>query len=178
MRHPMPRFVLILLTLCGLCGLLAVACGCTSCRDVSSDPRYLAGGLRTGQNYILQVDALIIDINHGRVFFDRLPCRPGLWAEAAGKTSPYYGTLPTAAQWEQSHQPGNVRGVLAAGTPLILEKVIFYDYVENADTYYVFRATDGPQRGESFCFNDLMSPSSESTPRLLVPNPATLRANF
>jgi hypothetical protein len=129
--------------------------------------------MHVGQTFVLTRDVFVIDTNDGRLFFDPVFCTPGLWVDVPGRGSILWGSpLPTVEEWDRTHNPHEIRGVIRAGAVVSLDKIIYDAHIEDDDSYYVFDVVDGAFRGRPVCFNLLMEPRSpEPKSRLYrVPN--------
>jgi hypothetical protein len=149
----MRALVILLLALCVFC-----SGGCTSCKDVSNDPKYL-GSLKIGATYQLGVSVFYYDFNQDRLFFDHYACVPGFWLlpeQFDPFPSSTYMKTPSLREFESGQTTAGVKGIVAVGTELIFIKVIYYDYFEDTALYYVFRISDGPFSGKEVCVNYLM----------------------
>jgi hypothetical protein len=173
-RHASQRSIVILLSY-GLCSFVA---GCTSDKDVSTNPQYL-GFAHLGQLFVLQHDVYVLDENSNLHF----PWDDDLWATLPEKETGLYGSpLPAISEWQRSHQPSEIRGVIRSGAVFSLEKLVYHWYFEGDTSYYRFKVVDGDFRGQTICLNELMSPRSRDRSNYAAnnlykdPNPENMRA--
>jgi len=143
--------------------------GCATDKNVSNDPEYL-GSLKVNGIYKLTTPAFCYDFNSNRLFFDPEP-GPGLWL-LPEKYAGYDFSMPSYEQFAISKKWPGVKALLPSKTQLIFKRVIYHDYIEDVDIFYLFQIVDGPLAGLEVCLNELMIPDPNRVNRPLpAPNP-------